>query len=336
MPPSTSASVDTETSWRRQMREAFRCVDKLCEYLDVDVKDAFSAEAASSFPLFAPRPYVSRIRRGDSSDPLLQQILPHVNEMVEIDGYGVDPLNEANVSTQPGLLQKYTGRVLLVTTGACAIHCRYCFRRHFPYDVVPHSPDAWEPAIDAIRQDPSIEEVILSGGDPLTLVDKSIEWLVRQIEPIDHVARIRFHTRLPIMIPDRVTNDFVELLASTRLQPLVVLHANHAAEIDGDVVSACQRLRRVGVPLLNQSVLLRGVNDSAELMENLCRRLINIGVIPYYMHQLDQVAGAAHFHVSKQTGLEIIDKLQSRLPGYAVPRYVEEIAGDTSKRFVTD
>jgi EF-P beta-lysylation protein EpmB len=318
------------------MRDAFRCIDELCQYLEIEASDVVSSSAEKSFPLFAPRPYVNRIRRGDLNDPLLRQILPHIDETVEVDGFVSDPLGESDASLQSGMLQKYPGRVLLVTTGACAIHCRYCFRRHFPYGDVPHSVSDWQPALDAIREDPTIEEVILSGGDPLTLVDDTIESLVARIETIDHVNRIRIHTRLPIMIPDRVTSRLTTLLANTRLLPIVVVHANHEAEIDDDVITAFNRLRMAGIPLLNQSVLLRGINDSVKTMENLCRRLINVGVMPYYMHQLDRVDGAAQFEVPVEVGINIVEKLRGRLPGYAIPRFVQEVAGDDSKRSITN
>ncbi|MFC1759613.1 EF-P beta-lysylation protein EpmB [Planctomycetota bacterium] len=328
--PTTSTATDP--SWQRHMREAFRSVNELCDHLGIDAGEHASLAAADSFPLFAPRPFVSRMRHGDAADPLLLQVLPVAAETDKVPDYSSDPLSEKEASLRPGLLQKYDRRVLLITTGACAIHCRYCFRRHFPYSDVPHSTENLQPSLDMIAKDESIEEVILSGGDPLAVPDQSLDSLVGCIEQIEHVQRLRFHTRLPIMIPERVDSKLIDLLETTRLQTVFVLHANHAAEIDNEVSAAITRLRKTGGPVLNQSVLLRGVNNSVDLMEDLCRQLINVGVIPYYMHQLDRVDGAAHFEVPKDQGQAIIEQLRSRLPGYAVPRFVEERAGDRSKR----
>jgi EF-P beta-lysylation protein EpmB len=215
----------------------------------------------------------------------------------------------------------------MVTTGACAVHCRYCFRRHFPYDEGPRSLADWEPAIRQIESDTSIEEVILSGGDPLTLVDEMLARLGERISRIEHVERLRIHTRLPIVIPQRATNSLIDWLAGTRLAPIVVIHANHPAEIDGDVAAALGKLVDAGVPVLNQAVLLRGVNDDADVLVDLSRRLVNLRVMPYYLHQLDRVVGAAHFEVPIERGREIMRQLEARLPGYAVPRYVQEIPG---------
>jgi EF-P beta-lysylation protein EpmB len=219
----------------------------------------------------------------------------------------------------------------MVTTGACAVHCRYCFRRHFPYDESPKSPQAWTAALDAIEADEGVHEVILSGGDPLTLVDRSLAELARRIAAIGHVRRLRIHTRLPIMIPQRVTPELLQWLTATRLAPVVVIHANHAAEIQGDAATAVRRIVAAGIPTLNQAVLLRGVNDSADVLADLSERLLDLGVIPYYLHQLDRVAGAAHFEVPVVEGLQIMEELKRRLPGYAVPRYVREVAGERYK-----
>jgi EF-P beta-lysylation protein EpmB len=231
----------------------------------------------------------------------------------------------------PGLLQKYAGRVLLVTTGACAVHCRYCFRRHFPYQNSPHSLDGWDRAIDQIAADSSIQEVLLSGGDPLTLVDDTLARLAERLAAISHVRRLRVHTRLPIVIPERICDEMLAWLCGTRLRPILVVHANHPAEIDDAVAAALARLLHAGVMLLNQTVLLRGVNDDAQTLCQLSERLIEVGVMPYYLHQLDRVAGAAHFEVPEQTGRAIIRQMRARLPGYAVPRYVREVPGSPNK-----
>ena len=271
------------------------------------------------------------MRPGDPQDPLLLQVLPLADELSSPPAYSDDPVDDGGAAVVPGLLNKYYGRVLLITTGACAIHCRYCFRRHFPYAEAPHSLAQWEPAIDAIAADPTIDEVILSGGDPLTLVDRWLAQLAERLARIPHVRRLRIHTRLPIVLPERVCQDLLAWLRGTRLTPIVVVHANHPAEISADVAFALERLVDAGIVVLNQSVLLRHVNDSADVLEQLSRRLIDLRVMPYYLHQLDRVRGAAHFEVPEVRGRELITELRRRLPGYAVPRYVRERAGTASK-----
>ncbi|MFO0790424.1 MAG: EF-P beta-lysylation protein EpmB [Pirellulales bacterium] len=319
-------------SWQEAMKDAVRDSAELCRLLDLPADFAESARAAAGqFPLFAPRGFIARMRRGDPADPLLRQVLPLAEELAEVPGFMADPVGDDAATLHAGLLQKYAGRVLLITTGTCAIHCRYCFRRHFPYDEAPRSLAHWEPALAAIAADNSIHEVILSGGDPLTLVDTTISALVDRLERIAHLRRLRIHTRLPIVIPERVTDEFVELLASTRLTPVVVLHANHANELDDHVAASIAQLADSKAVLLNQAVLLAGVNNTVEAQVALCERLIDLRVTPYYLHQLDRVAGAAHFEVPIAAGRQIVDQLKARLPGYAVPRYVQEVAGSISK-----
>jgi len=319
-------------SWQAAMNDAVRDPDELCRLLRLPEEFACEARAAvRQFPLFAPRGYVARMRPGDPADPLLRQVLPVAAETQDIAGFVADPVDDNTATRQPGLLQKYHGRVLLITTGTCAVHCRYCFRRHFPYDQSPRSLDDWQPALDEIAADTSIHEVILSGGDPLTIVDAALADLVEQLADIRHLRRLRVHTRLPIVVPERVTDDFVEMLRASRLTPIVVAHANHANELDEDVATCLAMLRDAGIVLLNQAVLLAGVNDSVGAQAALCERLIDLRVMPYYLHQLDRVAGAAHFEVPIATGRLMIDELRSRLPGYAVPRYVQEVAGKPNK-----
>jgi EF-P beta-lysylation protein EpmB len=322
------------TNWRRALAEAVRDPVELCRLLDLPRALVEPARrAAAQFGLFAPRGYVARMKRSDVDDPLLRQVLPLGVELDVTAGFSADPVDDAAARLAPGLLQKYAGRVLLVTTGACAIHCRYCFRRHYPYADEPKSLAAWEPALAAIAADATIEEVILSGGDPLTLVDELLEPLVRRIEAIPHVRRLRIHTRLPIVLPERVDDRLLGWLAAgrTRLTPVCVVHANHANELDGQVAAVLARLADAGVLLLNQTVLLRGVNDSVAALAGLSRRLVECRVLPYYLHQLDRVAGAAHFEVPEAEGLRLIELLQAGLPGYLVPRYVREMAGEESK-----
>jgi EF-P beta-lysylation protein EpmB len=268
---------------------------------------------------------------GDPNDPLLLQVLPLSKELDFVPGFVTDPVGDAEATRQPGLLHKYEGRVLLVTTGVCAIHCRYCFRRHFPYDETPPSERVWDAAVEAIRNDATISEIILSGGDPLTVTDPRLARLAEQFTAIPHLRRLRIHTRLPVMIPSRVNDELLSWLTGTRLTPVMVIHANHAQELDNEVGAALRRLKEAGVLLLNQAVLLRGVNDTVDAQAALNLRLIDLGVTPYYLHQLDRVRGAAHFEVSIERGREIIAELRRRLPGYAVPQYVQEQPGAAHK-----
>jgi len=314
------------------MREAVRDPRELCRLLDLPPETAEQAvEAAGGFPLFVPRGFLAKITPQDPRDPLLLQVLPRMAETEPQAGFTVDPVDESDAQPTPGLLKKYSGRALLVTTAACGVHCRYCFRRHFPYDDGPAMRPRWRHAIDWVAADETIDEVILSGGDPLTLTDELLAELAESILTVDHIKRLRIHTRIPVVIPERVTDDLIGWLTGTRLTPIVVVHANHPREICDDVAAGLRRLIDSGIPVLNQSVLLAGVNDDIEVLTNLCRRLIDLGVMPYYLHQLDRVAGAAHFEVSTDRGRKLIDELRRHLPGYAVPRYVQEVPGESSK-----
>ena len=324
---------DTESSWREEVRTAVRDARQLCLRLGLPADLAAGAEGgARDFPVFVPPSFLARIRPGDPHDPLLRQVLPVGEETAEARGFTADPVGDTGAALQPGVLQKYAGRTLLITTGSCAVHCRYCFRRHFPYQEAPHSDAAWDSALESIAGDASITEVILSGGDPLMLVDQRLGALVEKIAPLSHVARLRVHTRLPIMIPSRVTDELVTLLTGSRLTPIVVIHANHAQELDVAVGQSLARLQRAGVLLLNQAVLLRGVNDLVESQIALSQRLVEIGVTPYYLHQLDRVQGAAHFEVPIAQGKKIITAMRAELPGYMVPKYVQEIPGEPNKK----
>ncbi len=321
-----------EGSWRDSMKAAVRDPAELCHLLKLP--DEFlpgAIEAARSFPLFAPREYIARMRVGDPHDPLLKQVLPIGDEGRSTPEFVADPVGDQHRQIAPGLLQKYYGRALLIATGACAVHCRYCFRRHFPYAEGTASPSLWDAALDRLKADPTIEEIILSGGDPLTLVDSALTLLAERLAKAPHLRRLRVHTRLPIVIPKRVTAELLQWLGGTRLTPIVVVHANHPAEIDDATADALGRMVDAGIPVLNQAVLLRGVNDDASILAELCRRLIDVRVMPYYLHQLDRVAGAAHFEVPVAQGREIAAELHRLLPGYAVPRYVQEIPGHPGK-----
>lgn len=318
--------------WQIAYKTAVRDPRELCRVLELPAEYQEAAvRAAQTFPLFVPRGFLARIRPRDPADPLLLQVLPLHAELSEHPGFTFDPVQDSAAQTHPGLLQKYAGRVLLITTGACAIHCRYCFRRHYPYADAPHALADWLPALQEIAADPTIEEVLLSGGDPLSLVDQRLAELLEQLAAIPHVRRVRWHTRLPIVIPERVTPELIALLRSTRLMNLFVVHCNHSQEIDESVAAALTQLVDQGIPVLNQTVLLRGINDSAAALAALSRRLLDCKVLPYYLHQLDRVAGAAHFEVPVAQGLAIVAQLRAELPGYAVPRYVQEVPGAPSK-----
>lgn len=326
-------SPETE-NWRRMLAEAVRDPDELCRLLRLPEELREPARrSAELFPLVAPRSFLNRIEPGNPNDPLLLQILPGLRECESgFENENLDPVGDRQAQRAPGLLHKYQGRVLLVTTGVCAVHCRYCFRRHYPYHETPRGLDRWEPAFHGIEADSSIEEVILSGGDPLTLTDNWLARLAARLEQIPHLRRLRIHSRLPIVIPERVNADLLSWLSGGRLTPIMVVHANHPNELDATCLAALGRLVDAGVPVLNQAVLLRGVNDDADTLVELCRRLVNHRVMPYYLHQLDRVAGGLHFEVPLETGQQLIEELRRRLPGYAVPRYVQEIEGDPCKR----
>ena len=330
--PVRASSSRPLAAWQAELRDAIRDPVRLCETLGLPPELARTAgDAVRQFPLLVPASYLARIERGNPADPLLVQVLPVAAEESEVVGFTSDPVGEAAASVAPGLLQKYAGRALMVVTGACAVHCRYCFRREYPYDELAPAEAAWAPALEALAADESIHEVILSGGDPLTLADRRLARLAESLAAIPHLERLRVHTRLPIVIPSRVTNELVDWLTATRLTPIVVLHANHARELDAAVARAVDRLRRAGVMLLNQAVLLAGVNDSTDAQCELSLRLIEIGVTPYYLHQLDRVRGAAHFEVALARGRGIIADMRRRLPGYAVPQYVAEQPGELHK-----
>lgn len=319
-------------TWHADLKQAVRDPAQLLAALELPADLLQPAQqAAQQFPLFAPWPYIARMTKGDLADPLLRQVLPLADELTDQPGFTSDAVGDSAALLSPGLLQKYHGRALLITTGACAIHCRYCFRREYPYSDSPKSPTDWQPALDRIAADTTIDEVILSGGDPLTLTDGHLADLATHIAKIPHVQRLRIHTRLPIIIPSRVTSDLIAWLRGIRLTPIFVIHANHANELDDTTATALARLTDSGIPLLNQSVLLRGINDTAAALIELSRRLVNLRVMPYYLHQLDRVRGAAHFEVPACQGVSLIEEMRRRLPGYAVPRYVQEIAGEEHK-----
>jgi EF-P beta-lysylation protein EpmB len=320
--------------WRRHLATVVRDLGELLNLVGLDAEAlgvGATSPAALRFPLRVPRGFVSRMRRGDPDDPLLRQVLPAPAEDDDVAGFTDNPVGELGMFRGDGLLNKYHGRSLLVATGACAIHCRYCFRRHFPYEDGRAPEAGFESALAVLADDETIEEVILSGGDPLILPDDRLAELAERISEIPHVRRLRIHTRMPVVLPERVDEALVEWFEACPVPVVVVVHANHPNEIDASVVRALSVLDAAGATLLNQAVLLRGVNDSVEVIEELSTRLFECGVLPYYLHLLDRVAGAAHFEVDEDRALQIIKSLQARLPGYLVPRLVREVEGAPSK-----
>lgn len=315
--------------WSASLKKAIRSSNQLLEILGLP-RDSASQLADKEFPVLAPREYVRRMRAGDPDDPLLKQVLGIHSEVTGQDGL-LDPVGDQAVQLIPGLLQKYRHRALLIVSGACAVHCRYCFRRHFPYQLAPKGLSGWQPALKRIAQDPSIEEVILSGGDPLSVRDEILAELMDWLNQIQHIRRIRIHTRFPVVIPGRICDRLIEWVSGSRCAVYFVLHFNHAAEIDSAIAEKTRRLRYAGATLLNQSVLLQGINDSLEAQRDLCKALIDLQILPYYLHQLDRVKGALHFEVSDDRAKAILDGLRRELPGYAIPQLVREIAGQPHK-----
>jgi EF-P beta-lysylation protein EpmB len=321
-----------EANWQALWRDAIRDPRELLALLDLEgLAGELSDAAAAQFPLRVPRGFAARMRRGDRHDPLLRQVLPVLDEDRLAPGFGLDPVGDGAARAAPGVIHKYRGRALLIATGSCAVHCRYCFRRHFPYGEETAASNDWLLAVEYLRGDASITEVLLSGGDPLSLATPKLAQLTRQLATIPHLRRLRLHSRLPVVLPERVDGPLLEWLGSLPWPVSLVIHANHGNEIDDTVAAALGRLRRAGVVLLNQAVLLRGVNDEVDVLAELSERLFDVGVLPYYLHQLDRVAGASHFEVDEGSARELHRQLRLRLPGYLLPRLVREVAGAGSK-----
>ena len=321
--------------WQRELADAVRDPEELCQMLSLDPALATDARrAAGDFSLLVPRGFVARMRPGDPHDPLLLQVLPRPAERTHVAGFSADPLEEKHALASPGLVQKYAGRVLLLATGGCAINCRYCFRREFPYAESGATQAGVEAALETVAADPTIHEVILSGGDPLLLDDDRLAKLVARLEAMPHVRRLRIHSRLPIVLPSRVTDELTAMLSRTRLTCVVVVHANHPAELDSTVAAAIARLADARPILLNQAVLLTGVNDSADVLTQLSERLIDLGIMPYYLHLLDRVQGTAAFEVDERSARALHEQLRMTLPGYAVPRLAREVPGEPAKVWI--
>jgi EF-P beta-lysylation protein EpmB len=318
-------------SWQTALQSAVRDPGELLRLLELPPA-ALGAPADVAFPLLVPRGFVARMRKGDPRDPLLWQVWPHAAEATAVAGFGADPVHEQALATS-GVIRKYPGRALLIASGACPLHCRYCFRREFPYRAQLAARGDWGAALAELRDTPDVREAILSGGDPLSLSNRRLGELIARLGDTA-LTTLRIHTRFPIALPERVDDGLVRLLGGTRLRTVLVVHANHANELDANVERALSALRPVLTALLNQSVLLRGVNDDADTLTRLSERLFACGVLPYYLHLLDRVAGAAHFDVDEPTALRLIAALRARLPGYLVPRLVRETPRELSKTLI--
>ncbi len=333
MIPRTDSILHTKStmSWQQQLTDAISDPKILLNYLKLDESLLPAAYlAAKQFPLRVPQAFVDRMQIGNSQDPLLRQVLPLQEELICTNGYSADPIKEL-AYTQKGLIQKYPGRVLLLVNGHCAVNCRYCFRRHFPYDDNRLNRNEWMQALKSIASDSTIEEVIYSGGDPLASNDKQLSWLTEQVSAIPHIKRLRIHSRFPVVIPERITDECLSWLSNHKMDTAFVLHINHANEIDTALISAITRLRAAGIIVLNQTVLLKGINDSIETLKTLSEHLFSAGVLPYYLHLFDPVSGGAHFDLPIAEAKQLHNKLRSKLPGYLVPKLVKDIEGKPSK-----
>ncbi|MCK5666235.1 MAG: EF-P beta-lysylation protein EpmB, partial [Thiotrichaceae bacterium] len=320
-------------SWQSALANAIRDPLELLSLLDLDeekyIENLYHTE---KFKLLVPLSYISKMKKGDWNDPLLKQVLPVKDETQSVAGFLSDPVGDLDSVISTGVLQKYQGRVLLITTGACAVHCRYCFRRHFPYANSMPDKDKWQETLASILNDESVHEVILSGGDPFMIPDDRLQSMCADLVKIPHIKTLRFHTRIPIFLPERINTAFISWLAELPIQKVMVIHANHANELDKVVGEVLVNLRDVGVTLLNQSVLLKDINNNVETLAALSHRLFEFQVLPYYLHQLDKVEGAAHFEVNRDEAIHLLTDLKSVLPGYLVPKLVEEVSGERSKR----
>lgn len=321
--------------WQALLAEGVASIPELLTLLELETTQLnTSIDATHQFPLRVPRGFIARMKKGDVNDPLLRQILPVPEELQAHPAYSFDPLQELSANPLPGLLHKYEGRVLITLTGACAINCRYCFRRHFPYAENNPAKENWRDILDYISNDSSIKEVILSGGEPLLLNDHQLKQRIAQIAQIPHVDYLRIHTRMPIVLPERITPDLISCLSETRLNVVMVVHSNHANELDFSVEKAIKFLRQAGITVLNQAVLLKGVNDNEEALVNLSHALFRLGVIFYYLHYPDKVQGTQHFTIDMKEAQSLMRRLSARLPGYLVPKFVVEKSGEAGKVLV--
>lgn len=318
------------TPWKKSLQSAVTNLTELFDLIELDESARKSFVDDPKFHLLATREFIRRIRKNDPKDPLLLQIVPSEEEQKFFSGFTEDPLLESQINPIPGLLHRYPKRVLLTLTGACPVHCRFCFRRYFPYEENNPLKSQLDKVIDYITQDAAIEEVIYSGGDPLLVSDEILQSVNGRLSQIKHIKRLRIHTRVPIFLPSRINQTFIEIFESLNLSLSFVIHCNHPQELDDEVLEGLQKLRQVGV-VLNQAVLLANINDSAATLAELNKKLFSVGVLPYYLHSLDPVAGAAHFAVTEEKGKKIMQQLAEELPGYLVPKYVKVVPSDRHK-----
>jgi len=318
------------TPWQTIYKNNIKTSKQLIEFLGLDNACAQTILQKSSFALNLPKRLAKKIDvKNILSDPIFLQFVPQVQENHKKANFSNDPVGEMQIksSAAPRLLVKYCKRALLTTTQACAMHCRYCFRREYDYSA----PKGFSAEIAQIKEDPSLKEVILSGGDPLSLPNHTLKSLIDDLSSIAHLTRLRFHTRFAIGIPERIDSAFLQILEQTRLKVWFVIHLNHPVELDADVIAALAKVQKLGICVLNQAVLLKGVNDSIEVLEELAEKLIDAGILPYYLHQLDRVQGAAHFEVDPARGVELIEQLRTKTSGFGVFKYVQEVAAKASK-----
>jgi len=318
-------------TWQQELAESFNNINEICEYLNITQLSNNLIEANSNFPLRVPRGFVDRMEKNNINDPLLKQILPIKSEKMDIPGFINDPVGDIDSVTETGIIHKYHGRVLVITTGSCAINCRYCFRRNFPYNDHQLTTQKHLKAINYIESHQDISEVILSGGDPLLLSDQKLMGLIYKLESIPHIKRIRIHSRIPIVLPARITTKLCNELSAIKKDLILVVHSNHANELNQQVKLACERLKNANITLLNQAVLLKGINDSADQLCALHEKLFTFHIMPYYLHLLDKAVGTAHFEVSQDNGIHLMNQIKTVLPGYLVPKLVREQAGAANK-----
>ncbi|MCX6989837.1 MAG: KamA family radical SAM protein [Chlamydiae bacterium] len=321
-------ATQSPSPWRLAQRKNFTDWKTLAHFLELDTSHYAKIVEIAHFPLNLPLRLAEKIEKNSFDDPILRQFLPIIEEGTQVEGFTIDPVGDLSARKGDKLLHKYEGRALLITTSACAMHCRYCFRRNFPYE---NQDKTFTEELEILQNDHSIKEIILSGGDPLSLSNELLRSLLTRLGEIPHITKIRFHSRFPIGIPERIDEEFLTLLAELPKQVIFIIHSNHPRELDEDVLGSLKKLQKLGIPILNQSVLLKGVNDSFETMKELLEKLIDNGILPYYLHQLDRAEGVSHFETSEEFGKDLLAQLAKVLPGYAIPRYVREIAGKNSK-----
>ena len=330
-----SQPINLHSDWKTELSHCVNSIDELLNQLGLKAEDLNATEqAATEFSIKVPQSFVQLMEYGNPNDPLLKQVLPITSELEVDNNFSTDPVDESSFNPVPGIVHKYRNRVLMIISPNCAINCRYCFRRHFPYDENRQSKQQWLKALDYLKTKPEINEVIFSGGDPLAANDHFLRWLTAEIESIQHIKRLRIHTRLPVVIPSRVDDQLLNWLGNTRLKPTLVLHINHANEIDEALRQGVDRLKKSGITVLNQSVLLKGINDNSDQLISLSEKLFDAGIMPYYLHMLDPVQGASHFDVSMDRAVEIFRQIQTELPGFLVPKLVQERAGERSKSLI--